>query len=241
MSVWGWEDRLRRDLYLSRGTWNNLTLLDKETIREIWLTCKRNDVYFDLSDKPMIAYPGSKNLVSGYFLGNESGMKAMLCVGAQKPVSEWMTILLHESCHMDQWLEGAEVWKLGFKDGKDVYDVLQDWLDGKREFTDFQRQEVIYRCLSIELDCERRTVEKIKRSGMEWYVREYIRKANAYLWSYHMIKTKRRWYSIPPYEVPEILELMPEKLLEISDYCDMTYQMELVFDTKSFSKEAKQQ
>lgn len=230
----GWQERIRKELDVIPQTWNNLTYEDRKVIRDIWAKCNSNGVELDLSDETSVPYPGGMSRVSGYFMGDELGTKPRLCVATGKPTSEWMTILLHESSHMDQWSEDCEVWKDGFIGGEDVYDILQEWLDGKRELDNSQQDDVISRCVAIELDCEKRTVKKMASCGMLWYIHDYIRKANAYIWSYYMVKMRRRWYSVPPYEVFEVWGPMPDRFMEKGEYLKMSWETSMAFDVKCF-------
>jgi len=230
----GWQERLRRELGVTPQTWNNLTYEDRKAIRDAWAKCNSKGVELDLCEEASVPYPGGMSRVSGYFVGDELGTKPRLCVATGKPTSEWMLILLHESSHMDQWSEGCDVWKDGFIGGEDVYDILQEWLDGKRELDGPQQDDVISRCVAIELDCEKRTARKMASCGMMWYIHDYIRKANAYIWSYHMVKLRRRWYSVPPYEVFEVWGPMPDRFMEKGDYLKMSWETSMAFDVKCF-------
>ena len=51
-----------------------------------------------------------------------------LTVNTNKPVLDWLPIFVHESCHMDQHIEGAKVWiDLDIK-GHDACTLLDMWL-----------------------------------------------------------------------------------------------------------------
>lgn len=231
---YGWQARIRRRVDVPETTWNNLTYEDRCFIRDTWAKCNSNGVVLDLQNEDRVAYPGGESRVSGYFLGDDLGEKPRLCVAIGKPTTEWMTILMHESSHMDQWVEKCEPWRQGVRDGRDVYDVLQDWLDRKVELSSDEQDDVVGRCIAIELDCEKRTLEKMRRLGMVMYTYDYVRKANAYIWSYYMVQVRRRWYSVAPYEVFEVWGGMPDRFMDLERYTSMTLEMSSVFDRYCF-------
>ena len=230
----GWQERLRRELGILPSVWDNLTYGDRRAIRRLRSKCRSLGVEMELAGSNSVPYPGGGSRVSGYFVGDDLGTKPKLCVAVGKPTSEWMTVLLHESSHMDQWKEKCPAWLEGFRDGVDVYDVLQEWIDGKRELSDPELDDVIRRCVAIELDCEKRTVKKMMDCGMEWYTLDYVRKANSYIWCYCMVKMRRRWYSVPPYELFEVWGPMPDRFMKVDDYLKMSWEMSMKFDVKCF-------
>jgi hypothetical protein len=230
----GWQGRLRKSLGLSRQSWSNLTYEDRVVVRDTWAACRSKNVRMVLSDTVSVPYPGGEIRVSGYFSGDESGSGPELCVAVGKPTGDWMTVLMHESSHMDQWVEQCREWRDGFIDGRDVYDTLDQWLEGKLELGSQELDDVIRRCVAIELDCEKRTLVKMAKGGMVWYTHDYVRKANAYIWSYYMVKVRRRWYSVPPYEVFEVWGPMPDRFMELEDYLHMSWERSVPFDAKCF-------
>lgn len=231
---YGWQARIRRTIGILETTWNNLTYEDRCFIRDTWAKCNSNGVVLDLQNEDRVAYPGGESRVSGYFLGDDLGEKPRLCVAIRKPTTDWMTVLMHESSHMDQWVERCDVWRQGFRDDRDVYDVLQDWLDHKVELSADEQDDVVGRCMAIELDCEKRTLDKMRKLGMHMYTYDYVRKANAYIWSYYMVKVRRRWYAKPPYEVFEVWGGMPDMFMDLERYTSMTWEMSSVFDRHCF-------
>lgn len=66
---------------------------------------------------------------SGYFDAKSGSNKGVLGVGTKRPINEWLPVLVHESCHMDQWNEGLPIWK---KSENMRYNLFDDWLAGKR-------------------------------------------------------------------------------------------------------------
>ena len=45
----------------------------------------------------------------------------------------------------------------------------------------------------------------------------YVKKVNAYLLFYKVLEKTRKWYQVAPYELSEVLDLVPSKLLKNYD------------------------
>lgn len=120
---------------------------------------------------------------SGYF---DSGD---MIISVAKNGDAWLGVLVHESCHMDQWIENRVQWEMmgvGF-------DMFYRWLNRKIELSDAELQSAFLCLIACELDCEKRTLAKIKKYGLEVNIKEYARVANHCLYAYTAIKNARRW------------------------------------------------
>lgn len=148
---------------------------------------------------------------SGYFDSKKNG--GTLGVGTKRPINEWLPVLAHESCHMDQWSEGFSLWK---ESESLKYNIFGDWLQGKR----CEKKEA-YKCIdvlkNIELDCEKRTVEKIKRYNLPIDIKEYIQKANSYIFFYNHMKKTKRWIEGNVLNKAEILAVIKNDWYESYD------------------------
>ena len=145
---------------------------------------------------------------SGYF-DDESKVLAYA-----KKAQDSILILLHESSHLDQWIEG----KYSFS----KYPMMWEWLSGK-EYTDKQIKSVIQDVIAVELDCEKRTVRKIKQYGLDVDVERYIQKANAYMYFFHWIMISRRWMkrSNSFYSKDDLIDACPKKFLSSYKECPL--------------------
>ena len=149
-----------------------------------------------------------------------------LSIAVGKPVSEWFPILVHESCHFDQWRGDCGVWNAARKDGYIEEDIFK-WIAGEpMEEPDAHYGRLISLMRDVELDCEQRTAKKIIERRLPIDVKNYIRGANAYVLFYTFMAVDRKWYKIgkAPYRNPNILSLMSEEF-------DMNYNklsMELI-------------
>jgi formyltetrahydrofolate synthetase len=78
---------------------------------------------------------------------------------------------------MDQFIEQVSSWT----ENLDLKET-DKWLEGDNNVDMERVSNEIKTGIQVELDCEKRTVEKIKKWGLEFVVsvNEYIQKANAY-------------------------------------------------------------
>jgi len=95
---------------------------------------------------------------------------------------------------MDQWIEQTPSWTNSIlKDGSDLTEPFWPWLKGE-EYTTKEIRVAIDLLLKVELDCEKRSVAKIKRYGLDLDITTYIQKANTYVFLYHYMRDTRKWY-----------------------------------------------
>lgn len=177
-------------------------------IRDLKKSTKKNGIILDLSEKSHVEY--DQLLVNGYFIEDP----ATLAVGVGKPVELWLPVLVHESCHMDQFIEGDDSWlDLDLSDGHVANDIVSRWVDGQ-SFNSTLLDEAFEASLAVELDCERRTIEKIIKYNLPIDPIEYAQKANSYLYFYPILRQMRKWYEPgrEPYNTTEIWSQMPTTL-----------------------------
>ena len=171
-------------------------------------TASQHGVEFVFSGEAKVPYATSELLVSGYFVDRP---QIQLAVATGKPQEDWLAILLHESCHMDQWIEQAPAWTQVFVEEREAVDWIDEWVGGRNDLP-LPLGELIDRSRNVELDCERRTVEKILRYGLPIDTKVYTQKANSYVFFYnHLVKT-RAWYpgDDAPYDNPSVWSAAPD-------------------------------
>lgn len=191
-------------------------------ISKIREDCDRNDVKLILSDTTHVLYPVGNVLVNGYFVKYP---QLTLAVAMKKPQQQWLSILVHESSHMDQCLENCKEWRESFIGEKETTDYIDEWIGGK-EFTKDELDFFIKSTRNCELDCEKRSAEKIKEYNLPIDVYWYIKKSNAYIYFHNFIRKYRKWY-IPgkePYNIKEIVDIMPSTY--DNDYTKLPMNME---------------
>jgi hypothetical protein len=170
--------------------------------------CQKNGIKLKLSGGRYVRmYTGN---CTGYF--DEEN----LAVALNNPISLWLGILVHESCHLDQYLNGTQVW-----DGIDKHlNRVESWVTTRKRFCGNERaEESLRRVLKMELDCERRAVKKIQKYDLPLSVDSYCRGANAYLFSYPASLRWRKWFP-QPYKNKTLLAKMPNYLLNLDEYLD---------------------
>lgn len=158
---------------------------------------------------------------SGYF-----DEKSLVVATKKKKIRDWVDVLVHESCHLDQFVEKSEVW---VSDG-DSLSVVESWIKGKK-MNLAKRDQGFKNTLLIELDCEKRSLKKIKKYNLNIDIEEYTQKANSYLFSYMVALYERRWHS-SPYENPKIWKKMPKKLLTLKQYINDYWKYKHLFIKK---------
>lgn len=177
----------------------------KKLLADISLKCIRNNITLRLENKHLV---DMDNLpCSGYF--DESS----LVVATKKTkTSEWITTLLHESCHMDQYLEKSKVY---ISDNVGL-NIVEDWIN-KKSINKTRLHNGFKNTILLELDCEKRTIKKIKKYKLNISISKYIQEANAYLFSYIYALEEKKWYKAP-YENMNIVKAMPKTFLHLDDY-----------------------
>lgn len=134
----------------------------------------------------------------------------VLAAAAGKSFDKWFKTLVHEYGHMTQWLDQSPEWKT-MKDPADAEVIVELWYDHLIELTPTQLDNWVKKGRDVELDCERRTVELIKKHHLPIDIVEYTQHANSYIYFWTYTKHSRKWYTIgkEPYNIPEIVRAMP--------------------------------
>jgi hypothetical protein len=116
----------------------------------------------------------------GYFDGDAK----TLAVATGRTEDVWIGVLIHEYCHLTQWIEGSPVWRKS-------RDEMWDWLNGKRIKSPRQAVQTVQ---DVEADCERRSIRLIRELDAPVNLDRYTRTANAYIHFHNVIAEKRKWY-----------------------------------------------
>ena len=121
----------------------------------------------------------------------------------------WAETMIHEVCHMQQWVEKSPLWK-----NEHPTELVDYWYDGKCELTKDQLDTYFNALIDVEVDAERRSIKMIKEYEIPIDTKKYAQKANAYLYCYHEYRRRRKW-NVPgkaAYLIPEIVAEMPTNL-----------------------------
>jgi|LakMenEpi03Aug12_release.lakeMendotaPanAssembly.Ray.scaffolds.fasta_scaffold14486_11 hypothetical protein len=195
----------------------------KVFIEDLKIYTKENNIKLILSPEKGVQFSEGGILCNGYF----DDITSTLACALGKDVSQWLVILLHESCHMDQWVEKVPEWteNVGM-------DNIEKWLNGDDSVNMNNIDNEIRTSIIVEVDCEKRTVEKIKKYGLDSIINidEYIQKSNAYVLFYLWMRKNRKWYTIgkEPYNIPDVVDIMP-KTFDI-DYTILDSNIEKTYD-----------
>jgi hypothetical protein len=135
---------------------------------------------------------------SGYF--SEENKELVACLKS----ASFIEILAHEYCHFRQTIEDKSLWE----SSEICYNNIFEWLDGKKIMN---IDKNIDGCIALELDCEKRAYNLLKKWGFE--TENYIRKANAYIYFWKYLRLTRKWCH--PFNSPSqndnILYNMPDQ------------------------------
>lgn len=173
-----------------------LSKQDKAFIQHAKNHCKELGVKVDLRPTKYVKLDKSIKC-SGWF--DSGSMELVVSMNREDSLS----ILVHEYCHVTQWIDGIALWH----SSDDSIVKVDRWLGGKR-VNNIQKHIAVTR--DLELDNEKRSVAMIKKWKLSIDVDDYIRKANAYIQFYNWMLISRRWSkpSNSPYSNPLILSKM---------------------------------
>lgn len=103
----------------------------QDILNDVGMKCIQHGISLNLHNGTNVLYNGDGTLCSGYFNGSNVPEERVLAVAFNKPTRDWLPVLLHESCHMDQYLEQVKAWTdLDMPDGSDALDILFSWAAG---------------------------------------------------------------------------------------------------------------
>jgi hypothetical protein len=176
----------------------------QKLVAKIAVDCQKHGIGFHLVPAKLVETDGIK--CSGYF--DDVDLK----VAAQK--EDWVDVLVHESCHMDQFLEKHPMWS---KADAGIT-MIEKWCSG----THYSQERLVQAfkdTIELEWDCEKRTEKKIKKFRLDIDMSRYRRQVNSYLFSYWITMRDRKWYPFP-YNNPKIVRRMPDEILPLKYYHD---------------------
>ena len=174
-------------------------------IGDIAVKCIENNISFILKNQKYTTSDGNK--ITGYFIENYE-----IKIACRVSFKKWFDTLVHESCHLDQYLENLN--NLYWHKSNINIGVVNDWLNKKSK----QSENILNSfkiVMELELDCAKRSVKKYKKYDIP--LDNYIKGANAYLFSYVHAFKNRKWYPMSYYK-NHILVNMPNKLLTVNEY-----------------------
>jgi len=175
----------------------------REFLTHTYEDLKSSGIELNLAPESHVFYPPQYTTAcNGYFVINPH----ILAVGTGKDFDFWFPIYVHEYCHYRQWKEEDPEYTNGFIDGKEVFDYVDEALDGIRPSSKKEYLDWVKRAQILEANCERRARAMIVEWKLPLDEKEYSQKANSYLHFYNYIGSHRRWYAPgrEPYNIPEV-------------------------------------
>jgi len=165
-------------------------------VKHVRSECKKHGIKFILKRTQYVIVPYNIK-VSGWF---DADNKELVVAGKN---THWLATLVHEYAHLTQWLDQCKEWK-----ESETIENIDDWLGGK----DIKNpKKALAKTRDLELDNEKRSVKVIKEFNLPIDIKDYTRRANAYVQFYNYIFYTRRWCTPKnsPYRNPKIYKFMP--------------------------------
>lgn len=156
-------------------------------IKDVRKIARANDITIKLPKTEFVYCEDDPIPSCGYF--QSEGPLLVVGTGG-KSIKSWVATLVHESCHMDQFIEDQFLWTKCAPG----YEVFFDWLwDEDYVVKENVLYEAVQDIIRLELDCERRSIKKIREYNLPIDIPQYIRGANVYLYSYLYMLQVRKW------------------------------------------------
>ena len=141
----------------------------------------------------------------GYF--SDRPLEIRVAKKSRDPVST----VAHEYAHFLQWLEMPQ--QIIRADDKASLLVFE-WLTNKNNYDNKEIQKAFCRVMVMERDAERRTVELIRRFGLNVDIEKYIRQANCYIYMHWIMQERRSWNyrkgAKDPMNSRKLISMMPD-------------------------------
>ena len=182
--------------------------MDKKTeafISFVKEECKKNSVKFKPYKRSYIKLTDDIKCGGFFDDGSDPKLRKATLAFAQGR-KDFLELMVHEYCHMTQWIDGIELWDVS----ADSLTVVDEWLSGV-DHPDELVEVSLNNSRELELDNEKRSAKLIEKYDLSIDKEKYIKKANAYLYFHHWMRKTRRWSSSanPPYRNKNIIAAMP--------------------------------
>jgi len=194
-------------------------------IKDLKAKCKLYNVKLVLHNSKYIEEDGKK--YGGWF---DADKKELHCCFPENIQSKYVELLVHESCHLDQWVNNTKAWQKHIEENS--LQIFFDYLDGNKVKHLTKHVNIIQR---MEAECERLSVQKIKDYDLGIDTKTYTQKANSYILMYTVMKETQRWCDKPPYRFKDIWTKMPIDEI-LSDY-SMDNSLKFLYKRKCYKKE----
>lgn len=174
-------------------------------IAQLKKDCKSNQIGLYLYDQKFLIDDGDK--FGGWFCPNK---RELHCSFPNKLQTKYVELLVHESCHMDQFINQTPKWVK--EQDNDSLSIFWEWLKNP---TKININQHLLNVQLMEAECEQLSIQKIIDLDLGINIQQYIQKANSYLLFYTVLKETKKWCDYPPYKFKEIWKQMPsDKILQ---------------------------
>ena len=178
---------------------------DKNFVGYAIAECVKKGVSVYFKNKDFVWTDNTK--CSGFFDENNK----IIVVATKKSQKNFFPIFVHEFCHFQQWSEEDPVF-LDTSNNIELDSDMWNWLEGEKVPMSRVRKSILaYQ--KLELDCEKRVIQKIKDFGLSIEMNNYIKMANVYVLFYSLLLKTRKWYYKPPYNSSKLLKIIPNEFI----------------------------
>jgi len=122
------------------------------------------------------------------------------------PFKDWLELFVHEYCHFLQQTKQSECYKKMIRENLSpvyVHTKLKNQKNLKSRFS-FTRE--------LEIECEKMTLDLIRKNKLPIDVKTFTKKANAYICYYHAVEKNKKWKNKLSIYNNRILKNMPSYL-----------------------------
>lgn len=156
----------------------------KDYFYQVDKKCQKHGIVFRVGGGNNVNAGGGR--CGGYFC--DKAKELAVCIG--RSMKSGLEILIHEDCHMDQWLDKKSIWYA--ENIQSGHLRFFSWLLEKKEIRN--PTETAKKVILLEADCEKRSLRKIKKRWSHLISpEEYAKCANAYMFSYLWMARSRKW------------------------------------------------
>lgn len=195
-------------------------------IQHVKRECKRHGIKLLLTTETL--FDDGVQTYGGYF----DHLSKILAVSDISNNHNMMTTLVHEYSHMEQWIYNEPTFTHRLRGGYESTVILSQWLQGHsyKKSTIRNAVTIIREC---ELNCERRSLDNIKKYNLSIDIKKYTRYANAYILFYHYVLLKRQWdFTHSPLNNLNVIDQMPSNM-DTLDYSKFDPFYKMLYDEVS--------
>ena len=184
----------------------------KNLVNDILLNCHNNNIGLVFVNKGSVRI--GKDLVSGYFDANK------IVVAIKNNQEDWLSTLVHESCHLDQYLERNR-WYSNLMENK-----LDDWVNGAQLKN---ARTHVDKVIKLEHDCEKRSLRKIEKYKLPLDMDKSNKIARLHIYYYNWVYKNRVYLSKNVFSIEAINLVNLSKRFILSD---LPIEIEKYYDTQ---------